>query len=39
MVKHAEPLSLGPVLRVDTSADVDLVGVVEWCRANAAAND
>ena len=38
MVKHAEPLSLGPVLRVDTSTEVDLAGVVEWCRVNAASD-
>ena len=37
MVQHAEPLSLGPVLRLDTSVPVDLGSVVEWCRANAGA--
>lgn len=37
MVQHAEPLGLGPVLRLDTSGHVDLGSVVEWCRANAGA--
>lgn len=37
MIEHAEPLGLGPVLRVDTSGPVDLGPVVEWCRANATA--
>jgi predicted kinase len=37
MAAHAEPLGLGPVLRVDTSTAVDLGPVVEWCRAHASA--
>lgn len=28
----AEPLSVGPVLRVDTSAEVDLESIVQWIR-------
>lgn len=39
MVAHAEPLGLGPVLRVDTSSPVDLASVVEWCRSNAGDRD
>lgn len=39
MVRHAEPLGLGPVLRLDTSGDVDLERVIAWCRTNAAAAD
>ena len=35
MVEHAEPLGLGPVLRLDTSGPVDLKAVVEWCRSHA----
>ena len=35
MIEHAEPLGLGPVLRVDTSETVDLASVVEWCHAHA----
>jgi glucokinase len=35
MVEHAEPLKLGPVLRLDTSGPVDLSSVVEWCRSHA----
>lgn len=35
MIERAEPLWLGPVLRVDTSDAVDVAGVVEWCRAHA----
>jgi predicted kinase len=38
MVRHAEPLGFGPVLRLDTSGNVDLAAVVEWCRAHASAN-
>ena len=29
-VQHAEPLGLGPVLRLNTSGHVDLGSVVEW---------
>lgn len=39
MVEHAEPLSLGPILRLDTSALVDLVSVVEWCHSHAWATE
>ncbi|MCB1000161.1 MAG: AAA family ATPase [Acidimicrobiales bacterium] len=39
MVRHAEPLSLGPVLRLDTSGHVDLGRVIAWCRTNAVAAD
>lgn len=39
MVAHAEPLGLGPVLRVDTTVAVDLGLVVEWCRSNAGARN
>ncbi len=35
MVENAEPLGLGPVLRVDTSNVVDVASVVEWCHAHA----
>jgi len=35
MVEHAEPLGLGPVLRVDTSDEIDMASVVEWCHAHA----
>ena len=35
MVEHAEPLGLGPVLRLDTSGPVDVVTAVEWCRSHA----
>ena len=35
MVEHAEPLGLGPVLRLDTAGAVDLMAVVEWCRSHA----
>ena len=37
MIEHAEPLGLGPVLRLDTSGPVDLVTLVEWCRSHAGA--
>jgi glucokinase len=39
MVEHAEPLGLGPVLRLDTSGPVDLMAVVEWCRSHAWATE
>lgn len=39
MVRHAEPLGLGPVLRLDTSGHVDVGRVVAWCRANAAVEE
>ena len=32
----AEPLTVGPVLHVDTSAEVDLEPIVEWVIANSA---
>lgn len=35
MIEHADPLGLGPVLRVDTSGPIHLEIVVEWCRSNA----
>ena len=35
MVANAEPLSLGPVLRLDTSGQIDHEHVIAWCRANA----
>jgi predicted kinase len=31
----AEPLHVGPLLRVDTTGEVDLEGVVEWIRKQA----
>jgi predicted kinase len=33
----AEPYSVGPVLRVDTAADVDLEAIVRWIESHAAA--
>ncbi len=39
MVEHAEPLGLGPVLRLDTSGQIDLAAVVEWCRSHALEGD
>lgn len=35
MIEHAEPLGLGPVLRVDTSQVVDLATVAAWCGEHA----
>ena len=35
MIEHAEPLGLGPVLRVDTSEIVDLASVAKWCHEHA----
>lgn len=37
MIRHAEPLSLGPVLRLDTSGPVDVERVLDWCRLHAGA--
>lgn len=37
MLAHAEPLALGPVLRVDTSAAIDFETVAAWCRSHACA--
>jgi len=37
MVEHAEPLALGPVLRVDTSGAVDHAAIAEWCRSHGEA--
>ncbi len=39
MVEHAEPLGLGPVLRINTADPVDVVTAVEWCRSHAWVND
>ena len=39
MVANAEPLGLGPVLRVDTSDQIDIESVIAWCRTNAADTD
>ena len=39
MAQHAEPLGLGPVLRLDTSGHIDLGSVSEWCRAHAGATN
>lgn len=39
MVANAEPLGLGPVLRVDTSGQIDIESVIAWCRTNAADTD
>ena len=35
MLEHGEPLALGPVLRVDTTTEVDIAAVIAWCRAHA----
>jgi hypothetical protein len=35
MIEHAEPLGLGPVLRVDTSEVIDLATVAKWCHEHA----
>jgi hypothetical protein len=35
MLEHGAPLALGPVLRVDTTTQVDITAVAAWCRANA----
>ncbi|GAA5004372.1 AAA family ATPase [Actinopolymorpha pittospori] len=35
MVETAEPLGLGPVCRVDTTAAVDVEALAAWCRAAA----
>ena len=35
MIEHAEPLGLGPVLRVDTSESIDIASVVDWCHTHA----
>jgi predicted kinase len=35
MLEQGEPLALGPVLRVDTTTQVDITAVAAWCRANA----
>ena len=35
MLEHGEPLALGPVLRVDTTKDVDIAAVAAWCLAHA----
>lgn len=35
MIEHAEPLGLGPVLRVDTSDAIDIASVVDWCHTRA----
>lgn len=39
MVRHAEPLALGPVLHVDSSETVDIASIADWCRVNATALD
>ena len=39
MVRHAEPLALGPVFHVDTSEPVDTAAIADWCRLNATALD
>ncbi len=35
MIEHAEPLGLGPVLRINTSEVVDLATVAKWCHEHA----
>ncbi len=36
MLRHAEPLGLGPVRRIDTTRPVDVDAVAAWCRAAGA---
>jgi glucokinase len=39
MAAHAEPLALGPVYRLDTTAPVDVAAVAQWCRGVERAED
>jgi predicted kinase len=39
MVRHGEPLALGPVRRIDTTGPVDVADLAVWCRRHSSGHD